>query len=458
MKILALFLLTGICSATITPIGGTTGSGSTQAVPLTYSATSGNEILGATVIAGDQTYAYWGDNNLHTLFPGPQISDGSTVSLGLFYGFASSGFTSAKGNYFSASPVKASLEELSGGLSFNSSLTGNTATGTGTSPSFSVTTEDNNDAVFCVLAAATGTFSAPSGTVLQTTTSPPSISFLVTVASPGTATCSATNSSSVNWVGGAIEIRTVANTPLWPLIAITPSGYSFGTVGCSRNTTTCTFQVPQIGIGHVLVVLTTDHVDANSGTSVTLSSIYDCTSSSGCNSGNAINSWVIPAGAHATATGSGSYTENVNAAYVLSSTPGGTYITGTRSSNVTNEQWSMTLFEIAPASPAAIDGITSAFDNSATTSHTLTTATVTSNDIVFQGYAGGGNHFPTPPYRIAAAYSHQAFFYATTNDGTAPTVSNVTVGPAAGCAISLKIPGGAPAKCASCDMSEVIYP
>ena len=474
-----LLLFSGVCSATITAVGGTTaGPTSSSPMTFTYSPTPGNQMVAALPIASNGTYPYCADNNLQTVFPGPKVTDGSTQSLATFTSIAASSATSYVCRWFSASNTTGMLEEFSGVQSVNPGLsTGcagslpGTCSGTGGSPSFSVTTEDNNDVVVCVLSNTTGTWSGNSGTLLQSVSSQPkTIMFTVTSASPGSVTCSATlTGGTLAWVGAAIELRTVTTSPTWKPVQITPSGYPQIGFGCPRgsgvnNALTCTFSVATVGSSHPLVLVMDDHKDVGSGVEVSITAVSDCASLTAGACASSINSWIGYGGscnAVGFAAGAPLYTDSVDCAYVLSSASGANYITVTRSSNINNEPFSLVLIELSATGSAAVDNINAVGDNSVVTTHTMTgTSLVGSSDVIVQGFSGGANQSVTSPYLLSVAYSHFNYALAlNTNSGVAPTWIGSTGAPAGGNAIALRLSGGAgSAHCAACDLSLVLPP
>ena len=460
LKLLAIVLLLSSAAwSTITPVGGTsagpvTASNSVYTLTFTYSPTAGHTVVILVPFSTSGLYPYCRDNNFHTVWPGPKVTN-SSESLSSFYTIASSGATSYVCQWAQGvvSSISGMLYEFSGVLSVNPLLSGNTATGTGTTASFAVTTQDNNDYVVCGFSDSNATFSSLSGSNPETIgTQPTGVLFSQAVGSPGSSTCSANLSTSSAWLGIAIELRTVTNTQPWSMVQITPSGYPTPgvtqTVGCTRATAagamTCTWQVAPIGTSNVLIVGMISHVDnggSSGGAEISLASIYDCTNSGGCNSLNSINSWTVPSACNTVSWDGvfGHAADSVASAYVLSSTSGANYITATTNSAPVNTQvLTLFLYELATTSPNILDFVNSQADNSASTTHTMTGVSLTgSSDPIIQFIGGGANQLPTSPYLISVEYSHYSTAYAVNqNSGAAPTWTGTTSVTAAGCAMA----------------------
>ena len=152
---------------TIAPIGGNAVSQAGGAVTqtVTYSPTAGN----AAVVFFNAGNTYTGlvvkDNLGHTLSAGPVIDN-----MAGFYQYpVPAGVTSYVATWVTARQSSLAVEEYSGVTSVNPSLAGNTASGTGTTATISVTNDEATDWTVCGFGSAL-TFTAVAGNQRQQTT------------------------------------------------------------------------------------------------------------------------------------------------------------------------------------------------------------------------------------------------------------------------------------------------
>jgi hypothetical protein len=450
MKRLFLFLL--LASLASAPawagyVNGTTGVSSggigQVTVTFTYSPTATNQItlfLRYNGTAGVAT-PYCTDNNYNSLLQGVAIA-GANDSEQPFYGIAASGATVYTCTY-NGSNISGVLGEYTGFLSFNPLLSGNTALGTGTLASATVTTDDANDYVVCGFGDESNGFQgAYTGTERKLEgTAPTSVLVDNTSATAGSVTVAANISGSVAWKGACLELRTVSTSPIFTLIQENTSGYTGGASCNNLSALCCAFPVATVGSGHALVLEAGDHFD---GVTVqhTLTSVSDCVTLTSNTCGSSINTWVLPGSpvqAYTTATG---VTQAQDAAYVLSSTSGANFIYACRSaeSGSTN-RWALTLFEVAASSGTIVlDTLAESNDggNSGTV-HSITESLITgTNDFIVQGFTGPGpNVTVTAPYYNTIAFQHLAYSIAlNVSNGTAPTWTGTANSTAAGNALA----------------------
>ena len=453
--ILCVLTLCSMASATVPVLVGSMTVATTTSTPITFTC-SGSVTCTATdtvvlliPVTAKGTYEYCQDNNLNTIFPGPQNST-TALTFSSFQGVLAAGVTEIVCRGTWTNNMKGILAEFSGVLSVNISLAGNSVTGSGTSLSMPITTEDNDDLVVCGFSqAANVTYSSLSGTAVTSVSGGPSATmFTVTSSTPATVPCSATSSFSSTSLGLAIELRPVSGaTPLYSLLQIAPSGYNpntGSTFGCPRGVGTndalyCTFAIPAIPSGATLVVVFSDDLDngIGAGAHVLLADIRDCTTLTGGVCATSINSWTIDTRCTAFAYISTLYQENVGGAYVLSSVAGGTNMTAKRSSNTAGEPWSVTLYVVQSPYPITIDDIESASNSTGTNTYTMTGTTPTGSDLIFQVFSSNPNSIVSSPYLTTISYTHSMSAYAITSNGSAPTWVGNNNEPAAGCAFAL---------------------
>ena len=458
-KLLPILLLLVTTSwATISPIGGGKVNALSSPATITYSPTSGNTVVLFVATTGTSTpYCY--DNNLNMLTVGPGQYNFNSPSLLSYIEVAGNSVTSFTCVFAAVDTVSVTLYEYSGSLGFNlipnltacsGTIANNACTGSGTSASMTVTTDDANDYIVCGFSDTSNAFSVVTGTSRENETSKATLVMLDnTVASAGSVTCAASLTSAA-WAAAVIELRSVTPPVLiWSMVSFVPAGYIGNTncpqpvPGAGNPTNTCTWPVPMIGSGHPLIVMMDDQLDSAGSAQITLTGIFDCTSPP-CNSGNTINTWTLPgASCQGYATDGAAHTQSTDCGYVLSSTSGAKYITATRNTHGTNERWGPTFFEIAAASGGwVLDTVASASQNTNSTTHTMTSSTLTgTNDVILQGFSGEvGPIVVTPQYSQAACYSH--FCYAmslNTASGTAPTWTGAGASSGAGSAIAFRI-------------------
>jgi nitrogen fixation protein FixH len=176
---------------------------------ITYSPAAGNRVvlwIDTGVAVGSLACA---DNNSNSLTAGPVKTNGVGINLAGFYGVAITGATGYTCTWTTSTTAAVVVEDYSGSSSFNASLAGNTASGTSTSATITVTTEDSNDWVVCGISDGINALTVTVGNSRQATTGGASKTVLLdnTVVSPGSVTCTATLTSSA-WAAAVIELRT----------------------------------------------------------------------------------------------------------------------------------------------------------------------------------------------------------------------------------------------------------
>jgi hypothetical protein len=133
---------------------------------------------------------------------------------------------------------------------------------------------------------------------------------------------------------------------------------SMGGSGCTPASTTCTFALTDTTTAHTVLIASPEFY-GTSATAPALSTAYDCTVSSGCTSGNAIDTFSVPA-SHACLTNAFSTgfpsgdVDAVDCAYVLNGAGGATYMTITLSANGdrgTGNNWYAALGEWSCSGP-----------------------------------------------------------------------------------------------------------
>lgn len=173
---------------------------------VTYAPTAGHAVIVFLNVAGAITAITVKDNLGNTLTAGPTVTN--TTQIASFYYFAPSGVTSFVATWTTSRTSSLVAAEYSGAAFINASLSGNTATGSSTAPTITVTTNDSNNFVVAGLGDAALTFTATTGTSReQVTTTPRMLALDNTVASAGSVTCAA-SSSTTAWTAVAIELRT----------------------------------------------------------------------------------------------------------------------------------------------------------------------------------------------------------------------------------------------------------
>ena len=176
---------------------------------ITYSPTTGNRVVLWIDTNAVVSSLACSDNNSNSLTAGPAIANGTSPVLAGFYGLAITGATSYTCTWTTTAVSAITIEDYSGASSFNASLSGNTASGSSTSATITVTTQDSNDWIVCGISDGINTLTVTVGNSRQATTGGSNKTVLLdnTVVSPGSVTCTATLSSSA-WAAAVIELRT----------------------------------------------------------------------------------------------------------------------------------------------------------------------------------------------------------------------------------------------------------
>ncbi len=216
---------------------------------------------------------------------------------------------------------------------------------------------------------------------------------------------------------------------------------------CGSTSLSCTYPITAIGsgfTGHVAMV----GMSGNSGVSAsqqTIVSVYDCTNSGGCNSGNTINTWTHDGNCEGYETQA--HDHWTDCAYVLNPTSGATYITITRSSgNSPPTRWASNFSEISSGvallfnAEGTVD-ITTQCGISPTLCPGISFSLNSLNNYaIFQMIGAGAEQTsisPAPPYSNATFGDHCAFSLAiNTANGAAPSWTSGIAGYASGSAIS----------------------
>jgi hypothetical protein len=175
-----------------------------------YSPTAGNTVCVFITLTGAVTNLTCVDNNSNPLAAGPTIQPSAQMST--FYYTAGSGVTSFACSWTTARQVNMIVVEYSGVLGgVNPSLSGNTANGTSTTATISVTTQDNNDFIVGGLGAVAEAITMTTGTSRETE-GVGGVSLNVadnTVASAGSVSLTGTLTSAA-WIICVLELRSVA--------------------------------------------------------------------------------------------------------------------------------------------------------------------------------------------------------------------------------------------------------
>jgi|SRR5271157_394610 len=203
----------------ISQVGGNIAQETTGATSLavTYSPTAGNCAVLFFITGGTSSGLTVQDNLSNTLTAGPTATlpsqgTGSGIpTLASFYQFpVPAGVTSYTANWTTARQASLVVEEYTNVVAVNASLSGNSAAGTGTTVSITVTTLLNN--AWIVGGLADDNSQTPTGTVgnqRQQTTTPTGRIVLVdnTVVLVGSVTCTATVGSSSPWGAVALQLQ-----------------------------------------------------------------------------------------------------------------------------------------------------------------------------------------------------------------------------------------------------------
>jgi len=360
------------------------------------------------------TTPYCQDNNLHTLFMGPYLIPTLTGAVTWSFGYVvpAGGATSITCTYTGAH-TSINGVYYSGSSGFNFAMANGTASGTGTAASITPTLDDANDTAVCAFTDSSTTFTTPyTGTDRQNEATQPTQAMVdKTAASAGAVTVAATLSSSAPWQVPCIELRTVAPTQTFSLIQLTSSGYGglSGPATCPYNGNICTWQMATGVAGHWAGVLLLDHSDSVSLTQRTILTAYLCSVSTGCNSGNALDTLTCPGSAVQGYVGNSLGTQSVDGCYTDSLAGGETYATLTRSGNNGTEREEGCLAEVSVSSGTiSLDALAEAADGSSSSTHSIPAVTITgSNDFIFYGYSGpSGPDTVTSPLNNFVLYAH----------------------------------------------------
>lgn len=204
----------------ISYVGGTSSSFTTAGTgSVSYSPTSGNAVIVFLTVsnASGTGFACKDSNNTALTLVSATPLTYSSKYLVAFYYFAGSGVTSFSANWSSANGSgNIVVVEYSGVSAFNASLSGNTATGTSSAPTITVTTEDANDYVVALIGDSTSSItSASTGTWRLNATSNATYRAAVidnTAASAGSVTCTSGQTvGAAGWGVVAIELRSTAS-------------------------------------------------------------------------------------------------------------------------------------------------------------------------------------------------------------------------------------------------------
>lgn len=189
--------------------GATTGTTSAvTTLSVTYAPTAGNIVI-VTVGTSGTSAMTCADSSNNPLTPGP--SKTNTVICNTFYYTAASGITGFTASWTTGSPVNIAVAEYSGVSSVNANLAGNTASGTSTTATITVTTQDSNDWIVGGEVSNTQVITQTVGTARETIgTAAPKLKIADnTVAAAGAVSLTGTLTSAA-WAIAVIELRTVA--------------------------------------------------------------------------------------------------------------------------------------------------------------------------------------------------------------------------------------------------------
>lgn len=180
-------------------------------VPVSYTPTAaGNEILFCLNAAPTISGLTVKDQNGNALTAGPTLVIDATHTLFSFYGLSVAGATQYVAAYTGATVGAAALEEYSGVASVNTALSGNTATGSGTTASITVTIDASNAWVVAFMGAASQTLTTTVGHQRQQVTAGTTrLTLQDNTAASGSVTNTATLSSHA-WGCLVIELKPVA--------------------------------------------------------------------------------------------------------------------------------------------------------------------------------------------------------------------------------------------------------
>jgi hypothetical protein len=214
LAVLAVLLIVSACSwAQIVQKGGTAPAQSTSATSITGTYTisaAGDPMILFLTASASITGISCKDQNSNALTAGPVANQATAVNTYSFYGTTTSGATSYKCTWSVSSNASLTLEEYgcTPSCTINASLSGNTAFGSSTSPSITVTTQDANDWVVCGFSE-TNALTVTAGTLRQSQGTSSVRAYLVdnTVAAAGSVSCSGTIGTSSGWAIALIELR-----------------------------------------------------------------------------------------------------------------------------------------------------------------------------------------------------------------------------------------------------------
>lgn len=187
--------------------------------------------------------------------------------------------------------------------------------------------------------------------------------------------------------------------------------------------------------------------DSSGCTEQTLVSVYDCTSSGGCNASNTLNTWVLHQGSPGCPTFQNvDDMDNTDCATVDPSSSGGvvggaTYITFTRSSDGACASLGTTynggFVELNNPGGAKLDSVASDVQTTLEDVHVMTATTVTGTDAIIQGLSSFAIESVSSPYTLQTDTGHQSLEVAVNiTTGAAPTQTSLSAWPMVGSAVA----------------------
>jgi hypothetical protein len=201
----------------ISPVGGTVTAAAVGATALTvsYNPTAGNVIAAFVGTNGTVTALTVKDSGAHALTAGTLVANGTNQYVFPFFYTASSGVTSFVASWATSRNCSFALEEYSGVTGgVNGGLAGNTATGSSSAPTITVTTQDNNDYVVAGMAN-TNAITTTTGTMRQQAANGNAGKVNLsdnTVATAGSVTIAGTILAAGIWSIALLELRLSAAT------------------------------------------------------------------------------------------------------------------------------------------------------------------------------------------------------------------------------------------------------
>jgi len=211
--------------------GGISGTATSQAI--TYSPTAGNTICFFLSTTGSGVSSITvKDQNSNALTAGPTANktNGTTITyIYSFYGIAVTGATSYTASWTTGTSPSTVLEEYSGVGSVNASLSGNTAIGTTSPATITVTTDTNNAWVAAGISAPAGSITLTSGNSRQSETTGYALTLADnTVVTAGSINIAATvTGGAIAWAIALLELKPlvfVSDDDIWrnPIAPQTP--------------------------------------------------------------------------------------------------------------------------------------------------------------------------------------------------------------------------------------------